>query len=83
MEKDYEIDYEMFETLEIIKIIDFFMLIEQAQKKKVNKEKLIEGYREYQQILNNKILEKKYDKMLYEKTRISIYQTMKKYLDRL
>ncbi len=82
MEKDYKIDFEMFETLEIVKIIDFFILVEQAQKKKVSKEKMIVCYREYQQILNNKTLEKKYDKMLYDKAEVSIYQTMKKYLDR-
>ncbi|HNZ77284.1 MAG TPA: UPF0223 family protein [Bacilli bacterium] len=82
MKKDYKIDFEMFETLEIVKIIDFFVLIEQAQKKKVSKEKMIACYREYQQILNNKSLEKKYDKMLYDKSQVSIYQTMKKYLER-
>jgi uncharacterized protein YktA (UPF0223 family) len=43
---------------------------------------MIACYREYQQILNNKSLEKKYDKMLYDKSQVSIYQTMKKYLER-
>lgn len=83
MEKDYEIDFEMFETIEIVKIIDFFVLIEQSYKKKLSKQTMIDSYREYRQILNNKALEKKYDKMLYDKAKISIYQTMKKYLDRV
>ncbi|HKM29693.1 MAG TPA: UPF0223 family protein [Bacilli bacterium] len=82
MEKDYEIDFDMFETIEIVKIIDFFVLIEQSYKKKLSKQTMIDSYREYRQILNNKALEKKYDKMLYDKAKISIYQTMKKYLDR-
>lgn len=82
MEKDYEIDFDMFETIEIVKIIDFFVLIEQSYKKKISKQTMIDSYREYRQILNNKALEKKYDKMLYDKAKISIYQTMKKYLDR-
>lgn len=83
MEKDYEIDFDMFETIEIVKIIDFFVLIEQSYKKKISKQTMIDSYREYRQILNNKALEKKYDKMLYDKAKISIYQTMKKYLDRV
>ena len=82
MEKDYEIDFDMFETIEIVKIIAFFVLIEQSYKKKISKQTMIDSYREYRQILNNKALEKKYDKMLYDKAKISIYQTMKKYLDR-
>ena len=83
MEKDYEIDFDMFETIEIVKIIDFFVLIEQSYKKKISKQTMIDSYREYRQILNNKALEKKYDKMLYDKAKISIYQTMTKYLDRM
>ncbi len=82
MEKDYRIDFDMFEIQEILKIIDFFRLIEQSQKKKANKEVLIDKYKEYQKIINNKTLEKKYDKMLYEKSGVSIYQTMKQYLNR-
>ena len=82
MEKDYRIDFDLFEIQEIVKIIDFFRLIEQSQKKKVNKEVLIDKYKEYQKIISNKTLEKKYDKMLYEKSRVSIYQTMKQYLNR-
>lgn len=82
MGKDYRIDFDLFEIQEIVKIIDFFRLIEQSQKKKVNKEVLIDKYKEYQKIISNKTLEKKYDKMLYEKSRVSIYQTMKQYLNR-
>ncbi|MDD3171155.1 MAG: UPF0223 family protein [Bacilli bacterium] len=82
MEQDYKIDYEMFTTIEITKIIDFFMLIEQTKYKKISKEKMISRYREYQKILNNKTLEKQYDKMLFDRIKISIYQTMKNYLEK-
>ena len=75
--KDYEIDYEMFSTLEIIKILEFFQLIEKTKDHKVNKVELIEKYREYKNILRNKSLEKQYDKMLYEKSGVSIYKVMK------
>ena len=77
MDKEYKIDYEMFDTLEIIKIFEFFQLIEQTKYKKVSKETLKEKYREYQSILRNKALEKEYDKMLQEVSGVSIYRTMK------
>ena len=79
-ENNYEIDFEMFNTLEIVKIIEFFRLIEKTKTSKVSKEVLVSKYREYQTIINNKSLEKKYDKMLQEKANVSIYQTLKPYL---
>ena len=77
---EYKIDYEMFNTIEIIKILEFFHLIEKTKYQRVNKELLKEKYNEYRSILNNKALEKQYDKMLYEKSKVSIYQTMKNIL---
>ena len=67
----------MFEVLEIVKIIDFFRIIESTKKKKVSKALLKEKYNEYRNIINNKALEKKYDKMLYEKSKVSIYEVIK------
>lgn len=77
---EYKIDYDMFNTIEIIKILEFFHLIEKTKYQRVNKELLKEKYNEYRSILNNKALEKQYDKMLYEKSKVSIYQTMKNIL---
>lgn len=79
-DKNYDIDYDLFTTLEIIKIIEFFKLIEQTKNKAFNPEYLVARYREYQNIINNKSLEKKYDKMLYDKSKVSIYQVLKPYL---
>ena len=79
-ESNYKIDYDMFNTLEIVKIIEFFKLIESTKTKKISPTVLITRYREYQGIINNKSLEKKYDKMLFDKCNISIYQTIKPYL---
>ena len=79
-EFNYEIDYDMFTTIEIVKIIEFFRLIESTKTKKINSKMLIEKYHEYQNILNNKSLEKKYDKMLQKKSNISIWDTIKRYL---
>lgn len=79
-EYNYQIDYDMFSTMEIVKIIEFFRLIESTKTKKVNPKMLVEKYREYQNILKNKTLEKKYDKMLQNKSNVSIWDTVKNYL---
>lgn len=76
-EIDYQIDYDLFKVEEIVKIINFFKLIEKNKHHKVSKEELINAYHEYQNILNNKSLEKQYDKMLEKQIGVSIYQTMK------
>ena len=60
MDSNYVIDYDLFTTLEIIKIIEFFKLIEQTRTKVIKPEILLSKYREYQNIINNKSLEKKY-----------------------
>jgi uncharacterized protein YktA (UPF0223 family) len=75
--KEYKIDYDLFNVEEIIKIINFFKLIESTKTKNIRKEIIIESYHEYRNILNNIALEKQYDKMLYQKSGISIYQTLK------
>lgn len=77
MDEKYDIDYEIFTVYEIVKIIEFFSLIEQTKNKKIKPDVLLSKYREYQNILNNKTLEKKYDKMLQKKSKISIYEVMK------
>lgn len=79
--QEYKIDYELFEVGEIVKIIEFFRLIESTKNRKINKDLLIEKYNEYRNILRSKSLEKKYDKMLYDKSRVSIYQVMKHYME--
>jgi uncharacterized protein YktA (UPF0223 family) len=77
MDNEYKIDYDLFSVEEIIKIIGFFNMIEKIKSRKIDKHTLQENYIEYRRILNNIALEKKYDKMLYEKSRISIYKIMK------
>ncbi len=76
-EIDYQIDYDLFKVEEIVKIINFFKLIEKNKHHLVPKDELIKNYHEYQNILNNKSLEKQYDKMLEKQIGVSIYQTMK------
>lgn len=76
-EIDYQIDYDIFTVEEIVKIINFFKMIERNKHHKLNSEELKLAYREYQNILNNKSLEKQYDKMLEKQIGVSIYHTMK------
>lgn len=74
---EYKIDFDLFTTEEVVKIYAFFSLIESTKKRKVPTKILLEKYREYQAIIKNKALEKKYDKMVKEATQVSIYETMK------
>ena len=76
-EIDYQIDYDIFTVEEIVKIINFFKMIERNKHHKISSEELKISYREYQNILNNKSLEKQYDKMLEKQIGVSIYHTMK------
>lgn len=79
MVNEYEIDFDLFDTLEIVKIYKFFELIEATKRKHINKELLNIHYAEYKTIINNKTLEKKYDKMFQKFTGLSIYKTMRDY----
>lgn len=81
MNSEYKIDYDMFSTLEIIKILQFMQLVESTKNKKVSKSLLLAKYKEYRSILNNKSLEKKYDRLLREKSGVSIYQVMKEIIE--
>lgn len=78
--KEYKIDYELYTVDELVKIIKFFQLIEKTKTRRVAKAELIEAYNEYRNILKNKALEKEYDKMLFEKSHVSIYEVMKNVL---
>ena len=80
--KEYDIDYDMFSLEEIVKIVAFFDMIEKKNRgRKYKKEDAINKYNEYRNILNNKSLEKKYDKMLFNLSKVSIYHTMKEIMD--
>ena len=78
---NYEINFDLFNVEETIKIISFMRLIEETKKRKVSSKLLIEKYNEYRNILNNKSLEKQYDKMLEKKCGISIYRIMHNIMD--
>lgn len=77
LDETYEIDYDLFTVEEIIKIIQFYQLMGQYKNNKVSKQKIKEAYLEYKNITNNLSLEKRYNENFYQKTDISIYQTIK------
>lgn len=77
IDETYEIDYDMFNVEEIIKIIQFYQLMQQYKKKKVNKQTILEAYHVYKNIINNLALEKKYNDNFFKKTGISIYHEIK------
>lgn len=77
LDETYEIDYDLFTVEEIIKIIQFYQLMGQYKNNKVSKQKIKEAYLEYKNIINNLSLEKRYNENFYQKTVISIYQTIK------
>ena len=73
-----DIDYETFTTEEIVKIFDFYNLISLYVKKgKVKKTDLIASYHTYRNVLNSIAFEKRYNKMIENKTGIKIYQVMR------
>lgn len=74
----YPIDYDLFTKEEVIILIEFFTLIEDANEKKVDVKKLFTKYNEYRTIINSASLEKQMDKKFEEISGYSIFQTLKK-----
>lgn len=75
---DYPIDYDHYETEEIIDIVEFLNMLEQysVDKLAVDETTLIEQYNVFKSILNNKSEEKRIDKAFQKQTDISIYKIM-------
>jgi uncharacterized protein YktA (UPF0223 family) len=71
---NYPIDYDMFTTTEVIKLINFYNLMLYAERYPYSK--ILEGYQEYRKTINSIALEKKYDAQFEKETGISIYRTV-------
>lgn len=52
------IDYDLFTTEEIVKIFNFYSLMERTKHQNIKSETILESYREYKNIINNISLEK-------------------------
>ena len=77
----YPIDYTEFDSDEIIVLVEFFSLIEDANEGKPNKEALLKKYEEYRTILNSVSYEKTIERDFNKVSGYSIYQTIKKIKD--
>lgn len=77
----YPIDYSEFTSEEVIVIVEFFGLIEDANEGKVNKELLLKKYKEYRTILNSVSYEKTIERDFKKVSGYSVYQTIKKIKD--
>lgn len=74
---DFNIDYDMFTTDEIVKIYNFYKLVIKNHQNSKRKEEILNEYDAYRKIINNKALMKKYDRNFEQKTGISIYHLIK------
>ena len=75
----YPIDYDLYTPEEVITLVEFYALIEDANEGKVNKEVLIKKHNEFRKILNSISIEKQIDKEFEKISGYSIYKTIKKY----
>lgn len=69
-----------FSTEEMIKVFELVNLVIDANEKQVQKEKLINAYRNYQKILPAKADQRSFEKDFEMQTGYSIYRTVKPYL---
>ena len=75
----YPIDYDLFTPEEVVKLVEFYAIIEDANEGKINKEELNKKYNEFRKILNSVSMEKQIDKEFEKLSGYSIYKTIKKY----
>jgi uncharacterized protein YktA (UPF0223 family) len=76
----YPIDYTEFSNAEIIILVEFLAMIEDANTSKVNPNILLKKYNQYRKIINSVSLEKKLDRDFEKASGFSVYKTMKPYL---
>lgn len=74
----YPIDYDLFTPEEVIILVEFFALIEDANEGKTNKELLMKKYNEFRKILNSLSMEKQIDKEFEKMSGYSIHKTINK-----
>ena len=75
----YPIDYDQFTTEEIIVIVEFLALIEEANTTKVDPHVLSKKHQQFRHVVNSISMEKQIDKAFEKASGYSIYKTIKKY----
>ncbi len=76
---NYPIDYDLYNPEEVIKLVEFYALIEDANEGKVKKDVLIQKYNEFRKLVNSVSMEKQIDKEFEKLSGYSIYRTIKKF----
>ena len=77
----YPIDYTLFNKDEIIKLVEFLSLVEDANERKIDSKILLKKYNVYRNIINSQSMEKTIDREFKKQSGYSIFQTIKKYKD--
>lgn len=75
----YPIDYELFTSEEVAKIIEFLSLIEDANERRVDPIVLSKKHQDFRKIINSVSMEKQIDRDFEKVSGFSIYKTLKKY----
>jgi len=75
----YPIDYDQFTTDEVIVIVEFLALIEEANKSKVDANVLSKKHQDFRNVVNSIAIEKQIDRAFEKVSGFSIYKTIKKY----
>ena len=75
----YPIDYDLYNPEEVVVLVEFYALIEDANEGKANKEKLIKKYNEFRKIINSISTEKQIDKEFEKLSGYSIFKTIRKF----
>lgn len=77
-EEIVNIDFDLFNTEELVIIFSFYNLMQKNKKHPQKPQIVLNAYQEYRNTINSISLEKRYNKEFEEKTGISIYHTIKK-----
>ena len=76
---NYPIDYDLFDSEEIVKLVEFFALIEDANERRVNADVLSAKHKEFRKLINSISLEKKIDRDFEKVSGYSIFKTINKH----
>lgn len=75
----YPIDYDQFTTEEIVVIVEFLALIEEANTKRLDPHVLSSHHAKFRKVVNSLSLEKQIDRQFQKASGFSIYKTLKQY----
>lgn len=75
----FPIDYDFYEQDEVVILVEFLAMIEDANTGKVDKNVLLKKYNQFRSIVNNVAEEKTIDRDFEKLSGYSIFKTIKKY----